>query len=79
MATPRYHRGSSTVEITPTPDGEDGTLLRLVHTGPPLPAVDVHRDGWEHALDRLAIRTTTTGGDPGPAPPPSEPQICHGW
>jgi len=56
--------GSSTVEITLTADGPDGTLLRLVHHGLPLPAVDMHRDGWEHYLDRLAIRAA--GGDPGP-------------
>ena len=56
--------GSSTVEITLTADGPDGTLLRLVHHGLPLPAVDMHRDGWEHYLDRLAIRAA--GGDPDP-------------
>jgi hypothetical protein len=46
------------------PDGADGTLLRLVHTGLPLPAVDLHRDGWNHFLDRLGVRAA--GGDPGP-------------
>jgi uncharacterized protein YndB with AHSA1/START domain len=56
--------GSSTIEITLVPDGEDGTLLRLVHYGLPLPAIDLHRDGWNHYLDRLAIRAA--GGDPGP-------------
>jgi uncharacterized protein YndB with AHSA1/START domain len=58
--------GSSTVEVTLEPDGEDGTLLRLVHSGLPLPAVDLHRDGWDHYLDRLAMRAA--GGDPGPDP-----------
>jgi uncharacterized protein YndB with AHSA1/START domain len=56
--------GSSVVDVTMQPDGEDGTLLRLVHTGLPLPAVDLHRDGWNHYLDRLGVRAS--GGDPGP-------------
>ena len=56
--------GSSTVEITLEPDGDGGTLLTLIHSGLPLPAVDVHRDGWNHFLDRLTIRAS--GGDPGP-------------
>jgi uncharacterized protein YndB with AHSA1/START domain len=56
--------GTSTVEITLEPDGADATLLRLVHSGLPLPALDMHRQGWEHYLDRLGIRAT--GGDPGP-------------
>jgi uncharacterized protein YndB with AHSA1/START domain len=55
--------GSSTVEVTLEPQG-DGTLLTLVHTGLPLPALDMHRDGWNHYLDRLTIRAA--GGDPGP-------------
>jgi hypothetical protein len=59
--------GSSTVEITLEPDGDEGTLLTLVHRGLPLPALDLHRDGWNHYLDRLTIRAT--GGDPGPDAP----------
>jgi uncharacterized protein YndB with AHSA1/START domain len=55
--------GSSTVEVTLEPDG-DGTLLTLVHSGLPLPALDIHRDGWYHYLDRLTIRAA--GGEPGP-------------
>lgn len=55
--------GSSTVEVTLEPDG-DGTLLTLVHSGLPLPALDVHREGWNHYLDRLTVRAG--GGDPGP-------------
>jgi hypothetical protein len=46
------------------PDGEDGTLLRLVHTGLPLRTVDLHRDGWNHYLERLRVRAAD--GDPGP-------------
>jgi uncharacterized protein YndB with AHSA1/START domain len=56
--------GSSTVEVTLEPDGDDGTLLTLVHSGLPLPALGIHRDGWKHYLDRLTVRAT--GGDPGP-------------
>ena len=56
--------GSSTVEVTLEPVGDDGTLLTLVHSGLPRPALDTHRDGWNHYLDRLTVRAT--GGDPGP-------------
>lgn len=56
--------GSSTVEIILEADGEDGTRLTLTHSGLPLPALDMHRDGWNHYLDRLATRAA--GGDPGP-------------
>lgn len=44
--------GSSTVEIELLPDGT-GTLLRLTHTGLPPAWVDVHRQGWDHYIDRL--------------------------
>jgi uncharacterized protein YndB with AHSA1/START domain len=56
--------GSSTVEVTLRPDGDDGTLLTLVHTGLPFLALDLHRDGWNHYLARLVVRAA--GGDPGP-------------
>ena len=56
--------GSSTVEITLRPVGDDSTLLTLVHHGLPLPALDTHREGWTHYVDRLTIRAA--GGDPGP-------------
>jgi len=58
--------GSSTVEIVLEPDGDDATHLTLVHSGLPLPAVEMHRDGWNHYLERLAIRSA--GDDPGPDP-----------
>jgi uncharacterized protein YndB with AHSA1/START domain len=58
--------GSSTVRITLAPAGPDGTLLRLVHSGLPLPMVDLHRLGWEHYLARLVVRAG--GGDPGVDP-----------
>jgi uncharacterized protein YndB with AHSA1/START domain len=57
--------GSSTVEVTLTPDG-DGTLLRLVHRDLPELGRKTHAEGWEHFLDRLA--TAARGGDPGPDP-----------
>jgi uncharacterized protein YndB with AHSA1/START domain len=55
--------GSTTVEVTLTPDG-DGTVVRLRHSGlPDADAADQHRAGWTHYLDRLAI--AGAGGDPG--------------
>jgi uncharacterized protein YndB with AHSA1/START domain len=56
--------GSSTVEITLQPVGDEATLLTLVHHGLPLPTLDAHREGWTHYLDRLIIRAA--GDDPGP-------------
>jgi uncharacterized protein YndB with AHSA1/START domain len=56
--------GSSTVEVTLEPDSDDGTVLTLVHSGLPWPALDLHAEGWNHYLDRLAVRAA--GGDPGP-------------
>ncbi|HWM64209.1 MAG TPA: SRPBCC family protein [Solirubrobacterales bacterium] len=58
--------GSSTVEVTLRPDGEE-TLVRLVHRD--LPSEDsagAHGRGWDHYLDRL--RVAGAGGDPGPDP-----------
>lgn len=57
--------GSSTVEITLTPDG-DGTVVRLVHRDLPEDARDKHARGWELYLNRLA--TVAAGRDPGPDP-----------
>jgi uncharacterized protein YndB with AHSA1/START domain len=58
--------GSSTVEVTLTPDG-DGTHVRLVHRGLTTPVMrDQHRDGWQMYLGRLGI--AALGGDPGPDP-----------
>lgn len=67
--------GSSTVEITLIPDGT-ATVVRLVHGGLPPPALPMHRDGWEHYLDRLVVRATDI--DPGldsariPGPDPAQ-------
>lgn len=56
--------GSSLVRVTLTAFGADSTLLRLVHSGLPSAAVPLHRQGWDHYLDRLAVRAA--GGNPGP-------------
>ncbi|MEO8687641.1 MAG: SRPBCC domain-containing protein [Solirubrobacteraceae bacterium] len=45
--------GSSTVAVTLTPVPE-GTLLRLVHTGLPHPALAGHDTGWTGYLAQLA-------------------------
>jgi uncharacterized protein YndB with AHSA1/START domain len=56
--------GSSTVEVTLTPQGEH-TSLRLVHRDLPTPEeATAHTAGWDHYLERLQI--LGTGGDPGP-------------
>jgi uncharacterized protein YndB with AHSA1/START domain len=58
--------GSSTVEVTFTPDG-DGTLVRLVHTGLPSPeSVEAHGHGWDEYMPRLAI--AAAGGNAGEDP-----------
>lgn len=57
--------GTSTIEVTFEPEG-GGTRVRLSHTGLPPIALDPHRHGWNHYLDRLSIRAS--GGDPGPDP-----------
>lgn len=58
--------GSSTVEVTLSPDGEH-TLVRLVHRDlPSKESADAHGVGWDHYLERL--QAAATGGDPGPDP-----------
>ena len=57
--------GSSTVEVTLTPDG-GGTLVRLTHRDLPEPTRGQHAEGWEHYLARLAV--AAAGGDPGRDP-----------
>jgi uncharacterized protein YndB with AHSA1/START domain len=57
--------GSSTVEVTLTPDG-DGTIVRLVHRDLPEETRDVHAKGWDLYIDRLAL--VARGRDPGPDP-----------
>ena len=53
--------GSSTVEVTLTPDG-GGTLVRLVHRDLPAAAVGDHAGGWTTMLDRLAAAVTSGHG-----------------
>jgi uncharacterized protein YndB with AHSA1/START domain len=57
--------GSSTVEITLTPDG-DATVVRLVHRDLPAHAVEPHGHGWDQYMPRLAI--AAAGGNAGPDP-----------
>jgi uncharacterized protein YndB with AHSA1/START domain len=58
--------GSSTVEVTLTPDG-DHTIVRLVHSDLPSDdSADAHGTGWDHYLPRLEV--AAAGGDPGPDP-----------
>ncbi len=58
--------GSSTVEITLTPEGV-GTLLRLRHEGLPTDELrQAHTQGWNHYMDRLS--KASAGEDPGPDP-----------
>ena len=55
--------GSSTVEVTLTPDG-DGTHVRLIHRGIMTTEMrEQHADGWQHYLARLSI--AAGGGEPG--------------
>jgi len=58
--------GSSTVEVTLTPDG-DATLLRLVHRDLPVGQGARHEQGWLHFVPRLA--EAAAGRDPGPDQP----------
>jgi uncharacterized protein YndB with AHSA1/START domain len=57
--------GSSTVVIDLLPT-EGGTLIRLTHTGLPEDSLEVHRQGWENYVGRLA--SVAGGIDPGPDP-----------
>jgi uncharacterized protein YndB with AHSA1/START domain len=58
--------GSSTVEVTLTPEG-DGTILVVRHMELPTRAsCRFHTFGWDVTLDRLVV--VAEGGDPGPYP-----------
>ena len=64
---PRHAPGSSTVEITLTPE-EEFTVVRVRHSGfPSDERRAMHQAGWNRYLDRLAV--TGSGGDPGPDAP----------
>ena len=58
-AGPEVAPGSSRVEVTLTPDGDD-TILALRHSGLPAPARGEHQAGWAHFLPLLA---TAAGAD----------------
>jgi uncharacterized protein YndB with AHSA1/START domain len=57
--------GSSRVEVSLEPDG-DGTLVRLRHLDLPEEAREIHGQGWDLYLGRLAA--VAAGKDPGPEP-----------
>lgn len=67
--------GSSTVEVTLTPKGDD-TLVVLVHKDLPEGEDVAHGEGWDHFLPRLV--TVAEGGDPGPDPWATEPPSREG-
>lgn len=55
--------GSTTVEVSLIPD-DNGTLVRLRHSGLPDEFQEMHARGWEYYLARL--RAIALGEDPGP-------------
>jgi uncharacterized protein YndB with AHSA1/START domain len=57
--------GSSRVEVELSPEG-DGTLVRLRHLDLPEEEREIHGQGWDNYLGRLA--KAATGEDPGPDP-----------
>lgn len=58
--------GSSTVEVTLVPDGDE-TDVRLIHRDLPDEASrEAHGQGWRHYAERLTI--VAAGGDPGDDP-----------
>ena len=57
--------GSTKVEITLEPDGEE-TIVRLRHSDLPADEREIHADGWRHYLERLSM--AGAGEDPGPDP-----------
>jgi uncharacterized protein YndB with AHSA1/START domain len=57
--------GSSRVEVDLLPDG-DGTLVRLRHLDLPEQSREIHGQGWDLYLGRLA--KAAAGEDPGPEP-----------
>ena len=58
--------GSSTVEVSLTPDGND-TIVRLRHTDlPTKESAAKHTMGWDHYMSRLTV--AAPGGDPGEDP-----------
>jgi uncharacterized protein YndB with AHSA1/START domain len=61
--------GSTTVELTLRPDGDE-TVVLLRHTGlPNAQSAAQHEEGWRFFTGRLVV--AAPGGDPGPMPPSS--------
>jgi uncharacterized protein YndB with AHSA1/START domain len=56
---PSVPPGSTRVEVTLTPDGDD-TILALRHTGLPAAHRDEHGAGWAHFLPLLATAARAT-------------------
>jgi uncharacterized protein YndB with AHSA1/START domain len=63
---PPVRPGSTTVAIELVPEG-DGTLIRLTHSSLPPEEMEIHRQGWEHYLLRLAA--VSERREPGPNKP----------
>ena len=59
--------GSSTIEVSLTPEGTE-TVLLFVHRDLPEGQDTNHATGWDYYLPRLGI--AAEGGDPGPDPGP---------
>jgi uncharacterized protein YndB with AHSA1/START domain len=57
--------GSSTVDVALTAE-DDGTLVRVHHTGLSAEQAERHLAGWQHYLERLTV--AAAGGDPGRDP-----------
>jgi len=62
---PAVGPGSTKVEITLEPDGDE-TIVRLRHLELPTDEREIHADGWKHYLSRLS--QAGAGQDPGPDP-----------
>lgn len=61
--TPDLPPGSSLVEVTLTPDGDE-TVLDLRHTGLSPSLAEQHRGGWGHFLPLLATAASEEVGTP---------------
>jgi hypothetical protein len=68
--------GTSRVEVTFRPAGDDATILRLVHSGLGSAARALHDDGWTRFFDRLTA--VATDRDP-PQYPTETPEERRRW
>jgi uncharacterized protein YndB with AHSA1/START domain len=64
--------GSTTVEITLRPDGDE-TVVELAHRDLPPDERPKHGIGWGHFLERLGV--AASGRDPGPDPWAADPSV----